>query len=223
MRKLIVTCDCGQRLQVPYSALGRMGMCSTCGRKMKITPDIARRDTSGGGAATGGTAYTTGRRGPSEEAKRKFGKAVDLFALGQHREALAIFDELALEFPGNPEIDRGRRECHRALRGGNLLSHDSGGATSTSERLKEGDTLDWETIERVVLEKLLYGASDSVQLEAARIACEYLEKNLEALAETNDAGDGASSSSETNGRHATRIHETEVERNKSSTPRDPAD
>ena len=41
MRKLVVTCECGQRMQVPRSAVGKTGLCPTCGQSITITNDNA--------------------------------------------------------------------------------------------------------------------------------------------------------------------------------------
>lgn len=181
MRKLIVTCECGQRLRVPYSALGRMGMCAACGRKMRISSDNARRDIPNANAEAGQTfrgsadyrSYQSEQ--PTQADKERFGRAVDLYAARQYGEALAMFDELAQQFPNNLEIEQARQECLKALRGSPPAL---GYAERETPREKPEYTrtdLTIETIREVVLDKLLNGTSDAVQLEAARIAFEYLD------------------------------------------------
>src|SRR5690606_35404286 len=122
MRKLLVRCTCGQEMQVPRSAFGKSGMCSSCGSTVRIGSDNTRPfapSTPGrgaGGAGGGGRAFNWRRiAGPSEEAKQQFGKAVDLYSAHRYAEALTIFDSLAREFPDNPEIDQARRQCLRAM------------------------------------------------------------------------------------------------------------
>lgn len=184
MRKLIVTCDCGQRLQVPYSALGKMGLCPSCGNKVRITPEGARRD----GPRKHGDAVALGnlRDGSglsfSEEAKHLFGRAVDLFSEGHYAEALAIFDSFAEQFPDNPDIQEAREHCLNALKRvrptkpGQLpfLSGGSRPDTAGAKPDLAGASLDAETVRRVVLEKMLYGSTETIQLEAAKIACRML-------------------------------------------------
>jgi hypothetical protein len=178
MRKLILTCECGQRMQVPRSAIGRKGICPGCGRTVSITGDntSAVPNSKGGGGILGGAGQfwgkMTGRQGggpePSEDAKRRFGEAVDLYHQQRYAEALAIFNSLAKQFPDNPNIETGRQQCLNALKRPASLP------ISGSVRLLEGSKLDEDTVKRVVLEKLLSGATDSVQLQAADIAARIL-------------------------------------------------
>jgi len=109
-----------------------------------------------------------GEREPSEDAKRRFGEAVDLYHQQRYAEALAIFDSLAKQFPDNPNIETGRLQCLNAIKRPAALPP-AGGV-----KLLEGAKLDEETVKRVVLEKLLSGATDSVQLQAADIAVQIL-------------------------------------------------
>ncbi len=185
MRKLILSCTCGQRMQVPRSAIGRTGLCPSCGAAVPITSENTTQASVRGagpdsapprGSAVGG-AWSGTRRSPTEEAKRKFGEAVDLYYRRHYAEALAIFNELARQFPGNSEIERGRDQCLAALRGGGgnegLPAHDGyrlpgGGTEETSGQLDE------TAVRRIVLDKLLHGASDAVQLQAAELASKLL-------------------------------------------------
>jgi hypothetical protein len=176
MRKLILTCECGQRMQVPRSAIGKLGMCPQCNRTIRITG----ANTAGPGAQAlsternlGGkrTWWTGSRQGhePSEEDKRRFGEAVDLYYGGRYAEALAIFDELARLYPGSNDIEAGRRQCTAALSRGPKAPR--GGERPA---LPDGAALDEETVRRVVLEKLLAADDEAVQLQAADIACRML-------------------------------------------------
>ncbi len=173
MKKIILTCDsCGQRMLVPRSAIGRTGLCPACGTTVHINSD--NTSTAGParkGAFAGATSWWRGAGKANNDAKRQFGEAVDLYYLGRFAEALALFNVLARNFPGNPDIERGRIQCERALRnpgvGRRLALEDQ------SEQIKDA-ALDRETVERIVLEKLLSGGSEAVQLQAADIAARIL-------------------------------------------------
>lgn len=180
MRKLLVTCQCGQQMQVPRSALGKVGVCPTCGESTRITsgntsplPDGRRRGVftrqdswkPAGGAAE-----------PPEEAKQRFGQAVDHYYAGRYGEALAIFDSLAKEFPGNPDIDHGRMQCYKAMRRASL-SYQPGAETTASTAGVAGQDaaeLDAATVKRFILEKMLHGRTEATQLQAAELACKVL-------------------------------------------------
>jgi len=173
MRKLLVRCSCGQEMQVPRSAFGKSGMCSSCGSTVRIGSDNTRpfgpTPTAGGrGANYGGGRTFNWRRiaGPSEEAKQQFGKAVDLYTSHRYAEALAIFDSLAREFPDNPEIEQARKQCLRAMNRTTL--------PPPAEPHVAGGKLDESTIRQVLLTKMLHGATDSIQLQAAELAARLL-------------------------------------------------
>jgi len=187
MQKLILTCDsCGQRMQVPRSAIGRNGMCPSCGASIRIsasnTTAVSRQRPApgggGGGLFSARNLFWRGRgagESPTEEAKQRFGRAVDLFYGGKHAEALAVFDSLAREYAGNQDIEAARQQCLAALRQGRglALEHQPGEGWDAGGR-GAGDRLDEETLIRVVTEKLLRGRSDEAQLHAAEIACKLL-------------------------------------------------
>ena len=105
-----------------------------------------------------------GAAAPSEDAKQRFGHAADLFCAGRYGEALAIFDSLANEFPGNPDIESARTQCIGG-HGRSPLSLPGPNAGRTGE-----GELDAETVKRIVLDKMLNGSSDAVQLQAAELA-----------------------------------------------------
>ncbi|HOE67894.1 MAG TPA: hypothetical protein PLO62_15350 [Candidatus Hydrogenedentes bacterium] len=178
MQKLIVTCECGQRMQVPRSAIGRTGMCPTCGRTMAISADNSSPATSSQQRGRFFSAKTSWWRGgaaavsPTDDAKRKFGQAVDLYYARHYAEALAIFDDLLRRYPGNADIESGRRECLASLRRPQqTLALEDKGASSFGNA---GEELNETTIRRIVLHKMLHGSTDAVQLQAAEIACKLL-------------------------------------------------
>jgi len=147
-------------------------MCPTCGRTMQITGEnamtVPNRPMRDGFASAKGTWFRGTEPGaPLEDAKRKFGEAVDLYYSRRYAESLAIFDDLTRRYPGNADIENGRKECLSALRRPSplALEHRQGAA--------DGAQLDEETVKRIVLEKLLYGA-ETVQLQAAELAARIL-------------------------------------------------
>jgi len=168
MRKLLVTCECGQRLQVPYSALGKTGACATCGRTIQILPENARREPLQSSSHGGNSSDTHWQQTASigDEARTLFGKAVDLFNSQRYAEALAIFDSFAQRFPGNPDIEQARLQCLNGLRRSRIT-----GPTMDSIH---GVELNADTVKQIILEKLLYGPTPAIQLQAAHIACQIL-------------------------------------------------
>lgn len=164
-------------MQVPRSAIGKTGLCPNCGRTVPITGDNTTNENraKGGGRAAfdsgGSFAAPSGvSGGPSDDAKRRFGQAVDLYYNHRHAEALAIFNGLAKDFPGNADIETGRALCLEALRSASnrlALEDKHGGAG--------GDGLSVSLVRQVVLEKLLYGGTDAAQLQAAELALKLLE------------------------------------------------
>jgi len=177
-------------MQVPRSAIGRTGMCPSCNTTIKIkanntvtAPDPKRSLYA---ASRGGWWRGVGSQ-PTEDAKRKFGEAVDLFYNGRHGEALAIFDMLNQQFPGNPDIENGRQQCLNALRKPQqsyaLEDHSGSAPASINGRL------DKETVRRIVLEKMLRGRTEEVQLQAADIAAQLLGMYDKAQPEDEQEGE----------------------------------
>jgi hypothetical protein len=167
MRKLFITCDCGQQMQVPRSAIGKMGQCPSCGEKIPINRDTTSRTPQARASVGGFSRNKWGSQGkPSVDAKQRFGRAVDLYCAGHYGEALALFDSLQEEFPDSMEIERARRQCIEARNRGpiNLPEPDAGQVA--------GDALDDGTLRalrRIAVEKMLHGATDAVQLQAAEL------------------------------------------------------
>ncbi|MBI5094671.1 MAG: hypothetical protein HZB26_19825 [Candidatus Hydrogenedentes bacterium] len=171
MRKLVVTCQCGQRMQVPRSAVGKTGMCPTCGQTVVITTDNTRPVTptlQGRLFGLKNTSWWRGASEPPEDAKRRFGQAVDLYCTQRYAEALAIFNSLAKQFPGNPDIENGRAQCIAALKRPPALALEHKSGSNTPAKLDE------TTVKDIVLDKLIRGSSESVQLQAAELACRML-------------------------------------------------
>ncbi|MCF6284177.1 MAG: hypothetical protein L3K26_03175, partial [Candidatus Hydrogenedentes bacterium] len=103
---------------------------------------------------------------PSIEAKQRFGRALDLYCAGSFGEALVIFDALMQEFPESMEIEKARHQCIEARNRDplHLPGPDSGQVM--------GDVLDENTLRsmrRIVVEKMLHGATEPVQLQAAEL------------------------------------------------------
>lgn len=169
MRKLIVTCQCGQRMQVPQSAFGKVGMCPTCGHTLRINNQNTSRP---GGAAVGGAGRPFERSrmmDTSEQDKRRYGEAVDLCKSGRFGEALALFEALARQYPGHPGIENGRSHCLRNLHGtAGLLESDG-----RIESVPQGG-FDRKTVRQVILNKMLRGGSEEIQLQAAELAARVL-------------------------------------------------
>ncbi|MFO7775751.1 MAG: hypothetical protein R6W89_08145 [Candidatus Hydrogenedentota bacterium] len=184
MRKLILSCSCGQRMQVPRSAIGRTGLCPSCGTAVPITAEnTTQASVRGAGPDTapppggGGGGWSGARQSPTEDAKRKFGEAVDLYYRRHYAEALAIFNGLARQFPGNAEIERGRDQCLAALRGAGGYQESFSPESYLSlpgDGAKPNGQLDESAVRRVVVDKLLHSVSEPVQLQAAELACKLL-------------------------------------------------
>lgn len=167
MRNLYITCECGQQMQVPRSAIGKMGQCPSCGEKIPINHDTTTRQPQATASVASATRNRWGARNrPSMDAKQQFGRAVDLYCAGHFGEALAIFDALQVEFPDSMEIERARRQCAEAR------SRDPLHLPGPSGTPISGDDLDEDAmraVRRVAMEKMLHGATDAIQLQAAEL------------------------------------------------------
>lgn len=117
MRKLLLTCRCGQQMRVPRSAMGRTGLCPNCGATIRIgasNTTLAPLEDPSPQPAGGGPRHAT-RGAALEEAKRTFARGADLYFTGHHAEALAYFTELAAQFPSNQHVATARELCLEAL------------------------------------------------------------------------------------------------------------
>ena len=184
MQKLLLTCECGERVQVPRSALGRVGLCPACGQHVAIRADnttplknVSRRVFSDARVMRPSAFSSTSE----DEDKRTCGKAVDLYFEQKPAEALAIFETLLERHPNNPDLEACRRLCVEALRE-RLTSR----ATAIRERL-DGRTLDESTVKEFLLHMMLNGSTEEIQLRAAEIAGQLLlptrEQEVPALEE----------------------------------------
>lgn len=168
MRRLVITCECGQKLQAPRSYLGKRVQCPKCGHISRLSSDettlpgpTLRERVFGGKEAGWGPGA-----GPTESAKQRFGAAFDLFSRQQYAEALAIFEALAEDYPGHPDIIEMRAHCLRVMNR-SALPGPGGGLLSLEQ-------FNADTVRQVILEKLLHGKTDDIQLQAAELACRVL-------------------------------------------------
>lgn len=154
-------------MQVPRSAVGKMGQCPSCGEKIPINRDTTSTTPQAKASITSATRKKWGSRAkPTVDAKQQFGRAVDLYCAGHYGEALAIFDALQAEFPDSAEIQRARRQCLDAR------NRDPLNLPGPADGQVAGDELDEGTVRamrRIVVDKMLRGDSDAVQLQAAEL------------------------------------------------------
>lgn len=191
MRRLAVQCSCGERIQVPHSALGKAGLCPSCGATIYISKDNAtpyrgtaaspsrssgspqpERNWSGGGVSSDAP----------EEIRRRFAEGVDLYFAKRYSEALVIFNSLAASMPHDADIQMGQTMCLNALRKISPLgiAHDGtfrdlpapGDSYDRVEALMNGPTptLDRDFFKRFLFDKMLHGHGDDVQMRAAELA-----------------------------------------------------
>lgn len=153
-------------MQVPRSAIGKMGQCPSCGEKIPITRETTSRTRRASMAKGSPTRGRWGTAGPSIDAKQQFGRAVDLYCAGKYGEALVIFDALSQEFPDSSEIRRARRQCIDAR------NRDPLNLPGPASGQVMGDQIDDEILRemrRMVVEKMFHGESDAVRLQAAEL------------------------------------------------------
>jgi hypothetical protein len=178
MSKLTLTCDCGQEMLVPESALGRTGHCPACGRALVADPDRAQPYA---GPAHGGRLLSmqrTTRRAPApatageggeESGWREFAEAVDLYNGKRYAESLALLNALHARHPDNPHVYAARMQCLRALqRSANALQEYDGTRVADTR-------LTPELVKSVVLDKMLHAKDEGVQLQAAELAARLLD------------------------------------------------
>lgn len=175
MRKLILTCLCGQRMKLPRSAIGKKGLCPSCGREVDITAGEARAEQRGTPPGFSSMpAAPQGIQGGAQrfslmDAKQAFGRATDLFLERRYNEALALFDSIASEFPGTPEIEDARRQCLAAMRRPPLaLPHGPTSAPLALEGPQNKASIK-EAVITKLMEKMQTGDSDDIQLRAAEL------------------------------------------------------
>lgn len=178
MRRLIVTCTCGERIQVPRSALGRTGLCPSCGKTIAITNDNASAMPLPGKSSSEPAAPERPDGRPDMAAKMQFGRAVDLFFAGQFGEAYAMLSDLARRMPDDPDIEAARGACLNSLRTRPLLAVDrpaalpalSDESPQPADKEEELDHSERDIIKKVLFDKMLHGETDEIQLRAAEMA-----------------------------------------------------
>lgn len=173
MTKRTLTCSCGLEMQVPASAIGRNGLCPECGAEIAITEENTRIYTAPRNGAGGLLSYkkkheVVQSNEAREESWRKFAAAVDLYNTRRYAESLTILNGLQATFPGNQHIEVARQQCLDALQ---LTMSDT---REYDGRLVQSDYLNTDLVRSVVLDKLLNGASEDVQLQAAALAANML-------------------------------------------------
>jgi hypothetical protein len=170
MRKLLLKCECGEKMQVPRSAIGKSGMCPSCGRSVAIRQDntspLAFGDLSA--PSKNGMPGGNGASIPSAEDKRSFGAAVDLYFEGRYGEALSLLNTLLDKYPDNAEIETARDLCvdqfearMRRTPGNNADKY-------------EGRPLTEQLVKDFVVDMMVNGSSEAAQLSAAELACRIL-------------------------------------------------
>jgi len=154
---------------VPVSALHRAGLCPSCGAKILITEENTRphNNRRGGGLLSRLRDIQTTSE-PREEAWREFAAAVDLYNARRYAESLTVLNALGKKFPGNIHIEAARSQCMAAL------EKTVDGAGSYAGRRVDTDSLNAELVKSVVLDKLMNGSTEEVQLEAAKLASRLL-------------------------------------------------
>jgi len=192
MRRLVVQCSCGERIQVPHSALGKAGLCPSCGSTIYISKDNASpyRGTSASQTRPG-TPQETGWSGgvgnnAPEEVRRRFAEGVDLYFAKRYSEALVIFNNLAAAMPHDADIQMGQTMCLNALRKisplglgtdrafGQLPAPED--ARDRLDNIMSGPTptIDLDFFKRFLYDKMLHGQGDDVQMRAAELAAKML-------------------------------------------------
>ena len=190
MRRLVVQCSCGERIQVPHSALGKAGLCPSCGASIFISKDNAApyrgtaASTSRTGAPQAERPWTGGAAASDapEDVRRRFAEGVDLYFAKRYSEALVIFNTLAAAMPHDADIQMGQTMCINALRkvAPFGLGHGSPfgllpggeGPEDRIEKILHGPTptLDRDFFRRFLFDKMLHGQGDDVQMRAAELA-----------------------------------------------------
>lgn len=173
MNKLSLTCECGQEMVVPASALGRSGLCPGCGTQVNITsenthPYQPRRRPMPQRSVAVRTTEPPRESTSREDAWRNFAAAVDLYNTRRYAEALTLLNVLLRQFPGNEHVVSARDQCLEALQ---RVTHS--GHTYDGQPIDDA-VLSPELVKSVVLDKLLRASSEEVQLRAAELAARML-------------------------------------------------
>ena len=186
MRRLVVKCSCGERIQVPQSALGKTGLCPSCGSTIYISRDNAApfRHTAEPPrqSPAPGRKWDSGGQEAPPDIRRRFAEGVDLYFAKRYSEALVIFNVLAAAMPHDADIQMGQSMCMNALRKISPfgLGQDSFAgqlpappiSEERSDAILNGPTptLDADFFKRFLFDKMLHGANDEIQMRAAELA-----------------------------------------------------
>ena len=171
---------CGQKMQVPLTAIGRTGQCPSCGKHIKISHENTGTNSLRQDAAKSfGSSLKREFGSKNEDAKKRFAEGVDLYYAGRFAEALVIFNSLERYFPGNQDIQRARITCQQALKRGlpdppRALEHEEHPVDHSVANPMDNATFDEETVKKVILEKMFLGATETIQLQAAELAAVIL-------------------------------------------------
>ncbi|GMW02546.1 MAG: hypothetical protein AMXMBFR84_36820 [Candidatus Hydrogenedentota bacterium] len=222
MRRLMVICSCGERIQVPQSALGKMGLCPGCGQTIAITkesavpvktpvapgrplgravscPSCGHAFTVGGEAAspqaTRQESISHNGHRPTDDAKRRFAEAVDLYFNKRYAEALVLFNDLSVQYPGNSDIDAARQQCVISMNiaRGLVLEHKPAvpdppptvvrvqrpAQYSAGDAAAPASGLTQETLKQVLLQKMMHGSSEEIQMRATELAFKLIEREAQ--------------------------------------------
>ena len=190
MRKVIVTCPCGQRMQVSRSAYGKTGICPKCNQKIRVGANgvepLALPSPDSAPSPTGYTPpfqFQERQNSDSETAKRNFAWAVDLFYHARYGEALAILDDLRKDLPGNAQIETAHARCLHAIKAPaekpentQPAAEPAHGTTSPPppHGPKPAPELNPQAVNQTVLHLMTSGSTDSVRLQAAELASRIL-------------------------------------------------
>jgi len=176
MQRYSLTCACGEQMLVPESAIGRKGMCPACGADVSLdrsklqryAPPAVARERSGGLLRRNQHQKAVANNEPREESWRKFAHAVDLYNQRRYAEALTLLSALQQAYPGNASIDAAQAQCAEALREATspTLGYDG--------RAVDEQVLNEDLVRSVVLNKLLNGTTEAIQLQAAELAARML-------------------------------------------------
>ncbi len=170
MRKLLLTCACGQDMLVPETAVGRTGLCPGCGEKLQIGEENTRpyRPRKHGDGLLSLRQKVKQDSTSRDEAARQFAQAVDLYQTRRYAEAYALLDGLIERFPGNPHVEQARDECMRAMQGNLVPALEYQGTQLDTTTLSE------DLVRGLILDKMCNGATEEIQLKAAELAARVL-------------------------------------------------
>ncbi len=167
---------CGERIQVPRSALGRTGLCPACGRALKISTDNASPMQAANASAAGNAdVKIPSPESTIDDAQLTFGKAVDHYYAGEVAQALVLFSRLHARYPDREEIQRARSLCANAIRQATPLPPQPStrlleSAVDEKSQPAPANELTATTVRKFILHKMLHAETELAQIQAAEIA-----------------------------------------------------